>query len=176
MNNEENFRQFVELRLGISDMEIELLARNDTLHATDLMLEQTQDTVEIFSRELDPALYDRQAFLDAVQQLCLRNRKARIRILVQDPQPPIKRSHRLIELSRRLSSSIEIRQSNPDYHRYNEAFMIADECGLVYRPLADLLEGTANFYNPVEARRKLDFFTEVWDRSEPHTEFRRLHI
>jgi len=176
MKNEENFRRFVELRLGISDMEIELLARSDTLYATDLLLEQTQDTVEIFSRELDPALYDRQAFLDAVQQLCLRNRKARIRILVQDPQPPIKRSHRLIELSRRLSSSIEIRPSNPDYQRYNEAFMIADECGLVHRPLADLLEGTANFYNPVEARRKLDFFTEVWDRSEPHTEFRRLHL
>ena len=67
MKNEENFRRFVELRLGISDMEIELLARSDTLYATDLLLEQTQDTVEIFSRELDPALYDRQAFLDAIQ-------------------------------------------------------------------------------------------------------------
>jgi hypothetical protein len=176
MKNEENFRRFVELRLGISDMAIELLARSDTLHATDLMLEQTQDTLEIFSRDLDPDLYDRQEFLDAVQQLCTRNRKARIRVLVQEPQPPIKRSHRLIELSRRLSSSIEIRQPHQDYLRYNEAFMIADECGLVHRPLADLFEGTANFYNPVEARRKLDFFTEVWDRSEPHAEFRRLHI
>ncbi len=176
MKNEEDFSRFVELRLGISDMEIELLARSDTLHATDLMLEQTQATLEIFSRELDPGLYDRQAFLDAVQQLCLRNRKARIRVLVQDPRPAIKRSHRLIELGRRLNSSIEIRQSNQDYNRYNEAFMIADEFGLVHRLLADQYEGTASFYNPVEARRKLDFFTEVWDRSEPHTEFRRLHI
>lgn len=176
MNNEENFRQFVELRLGISDMEIELLNRTDTLHATDLMLEQTQATVEIFSRDLDPDLYDRQTFLDALQQLCVRNRKARIRVLVQDPQPPIKRSHRLIELGRRLSSSIEIRQPNEDYRRYNEAFMIADQCGLVHRPLADLFEGSANFYNPVEAQRKLDFFTEVWERSESHPEFRRLHF
>ena len=176
MNNEENFRQFVELRLGISDMVIELLSRSDTLHATDLMLEQTRATLDIFSRDLDPDLYDRQVFIDAAQQLCVRNRKARIRVLVQDPQPAIKRSHRLIELGRRLSSSIEIRQSNSDYHRYNEAFMIADDCGLVHRPLADLYEGTANFYNPVEVRRKLDFFTEVWDRSESHTDFRRLHI
>ena len=176
MNNEENFRQFVELRLGISDMEIELLARSDTLHATDLMLGQTQSTLEIFSRELDPELYDRQDFLDAVKQLCLRNRKARIRVLLQDPQPVVKRSHRLIELSRRLSSSIEIRQPNPDYSRYNEAFMIADECGLVHFPLADQFEGTSNFYNPVEARRKLDYFNEVWERSESPAEFRRLHI
>ena len=176
MNNEENFGQFVELRLGISDIDIELLTRSDTLHATDLMLEQTQATLEIISRDLDPDLYDRQEFLDAVLQLCHRNRLARIRVLVQDPKPPIQRSHRLIELGRRLSSSIEIRQSNPDYHRYNEAFMIADACGIVLRPLADQFEGTANFYNPVEAQRKLDYFTEVWDRSEPQAEFRRLHI
>jgi len=176
MNNEENFDQFVELRLGISDIDIELLTRSDTLHAIDLMLEQTQATLEIFSRDLDPDLYDRQEFLDEITQLCHRNRLARIRVLVQDPGPPVQRSHRLIELGRRLSSSIEIRQSNPDYHRYNEAFMIADECGLVHRPLADLFEGTANFYDPVTARRKLDYFTEVWDRSEPQAEFRRLHI
>lgn len=176
MNSEENFQQFVELRLGISDIDIELLARSDTLHATDLMLEQTQATIEIYSRDLDPDLYDRQEFLDAIQQLCFRNRMARIRVLIQDAKTPIQRNHRLIEVSRRLSSSIEIRQSNPDYQRYNEAFMIADECGLVHRPLADLFEGTANFYNPVAARRKLDYFTEVWDRSEPQTEFRRLHL
>ena len=176
MSYEENFSRYVELRLGISETPIELLSRRDTLHATDLMLAQTQETLEIFSRELDPDLYDRQEFLEAIQQLCFRNRLARIRVLVQDAKPPTQRSHRMIEVSRRLSSSIEIRQSNPDYHRYNEAFMIADECGIVHRPLADLLEGTANFYDPVTARRKLDYFTEVWDRSEPQTEFRRLHI
>jgi len=176
MKNEENFRQFVELRLGVSDIDIELSERGETAHATDLMLEQTLDTLEIFSRALDPALYDRQAFLDALQQLCFRNRKARIRILVQEPRSPVARGHRLIEVGRRLSSSIELRQPHPDYQHYNEAFMIADECGFIHRPLADQYEGTANFCNPVEARRKLDFFTEVWERSEPHPEFRRLHI
>ncbi|MFQ5643517.1 MAG: hypothetical protein ACE5FQ_07440 [Thiogranum sp.] len=176
MKNEENFRRFVELRLGVSDMDIELSDRGETLHATDLMLTQTRDTLEIFSRALDPELYDRQPFLDGIQQLCFRNRKARIRILVQEPRSPVKRGHRLIELGRRLSSSIEIRQPHPDYHRYNEAFMIADECGFIHRPLADLFDGTANFCNPVEARRKVDFFTEVWERSESHPEFRRLHI
>jgi len=176
MHNEENFQRFVAIRLGISDMDIDLSDRADTLHATDLMLEQTQDSVEIFSRALDPGLYDRQPFLDAIQQLCIRNRKARIRILVQEPRLPVNRGHRLIELGRRLSSSIEFRQPNPDYHRYNEAFLVADACGFIHRPLADLFEGTANFCNPVEAQRKLDFFTEVWERSESHPEFRRLHI
>jgi len=176
MDNEENFRQFTELRLGISDIDIELLTRSETRHATELMLRQCLSTLEVFSRDLDPLLYDHQPFLDALGALCLGNRKARVRFLVQDPMPAVKRGHRLIELSRRLSSSIELRQPHPDYRQHNEAFMIADSCGLVYRSLADRYEGTANFYDPVNAQRKLDFFTEVWERSEAHPEFRRLHI
>lgn len=176
MNNEENFCQFTELRLGISDLDIELQARDDTCHASDLMIQQSLESVEIFSRELDPELYDREPFLQALSDLCVNNRTARIRILVQEPAPAVKRGHRLIELSRRISSSIEIRQPHPDYRHHNEAFLIADQCGLIMRGLADRYEGTANFYSPVLVQRKLDFFTEVWDRSEAHPEFRRLHI
>jgi len=176
MNNEENFLQFTELRLGISDIDIELQARAETCHATDLIVQQCEESLEIFSRELDPELYDREPFLDAVSSLCVKNRMARVRILVQDPSAPVKRGHRLIELGRRISSSIEIRQPHPDYRQHNEAFLIADHCGLITRGFADRYEGTANFYSFIPAQRKLDFFTEVWDRSESHPEFRRLHI
>jgi hypothetical protein len=176
MDNEENFRQFTELRLGISNMEIELTTRGETRHATELMVQQCLSTLEIFTRDLDAPLYDQEPFLQALSALCLGNRKARIRILVQDPTPAVKRSHRLIELSRRLSSSIELRQPHPDYRHHNEAFLIADSCGLIHRSLADRYEGTANFYDPVTAQRKLDFFSEVWERSEAHPEFRRLHL
>jgi len=176
MDNQENFRQFTELLLGISAMEIELQTRDDTRHATELMVQQCQESLEIFTRDLDAPLYDQKPFLQALGALCLRNRKASVRILVQDPQVPVRRNHRLIELSRRLSSSIELRQPHPDYSQHNEAFLVADRCGLIHRSLADRYEGSASFYNPVDAQRKLDFFTEVWERSESHPEFRRLHI
>jgi hypothetical protein len=176
MDNEENFRQFTELRLGISGIDIELLTRAETRHATELMVQQCVSTLEIFTRDLDPPLYDQEPFLQALGALCLGNRKARVRILVQDPTPAVKRGHRLIELSRRLSSSIELRQPHPDYSHHNEAFLIADTCGLIQRSLADRYEGTANFNDPVAAQRKLNFFTEVWERSEAHPDLRRLHL
>ena len=176
MRNEENFKQFVELRLGVSDIEIELLTRTETRHATELMTGQAQTSLDIFSRDLDPFLYDNEAFLDALSRLCLRNRQASIRFLVQDPATPIKRGHRLIELGRKLSSSIELRQPHQDYQHFNDAYLVADRCGLIHRSLADRFEGTANFYAPVDAHRKLDFFTEVWERSESHPEFRRLYL
>lgn len=176
MDNEENFRQFTELLLGISGMEIELQTRAETAHAGELMVQQCRDSLEIFSRDLDAPLYDREAFLQALGALCLRNRKARVRILVQDPATPSRRGHRLLELSRRLSSSIELRQPHEDYRHYNEAFLVADRCGVIQRSLADRYEGSANFNDTVAAQRRLDFFTEVWERSESHPEFRRLHI
>ncbi len=176
MHDDESFKQFVELRLGTTDLEIELLTRADTRYAIELMVRQARATLDIISRDLDPTLYDQGTFLDLLSKFCLRNRQARVRLLVQDPSTPVKRGHRLIELGRKLSSYIEFRQPHQDYQRYNEAFIVADQCGLIQRPLADRFEGTANFYDPVRASRKLDFFTEVWERSQPHSELRRLYL
>lgn len=176
MENEENFKRFVKLRLGLSDFDIELTTRTDTEHATNLMTEQAQDTLDIFSRNLDPGLYEQTTFLDNLSRLCVRNRKARIRFLVQQPVEAVKCCQRLLELARKLSSSIELRQPHPDYRHHNEAFLVADRCGLIFRKMSDRYEGTANFYTPVEAQRKTDFFTEVWERSEVHPEFRRLYL
>ncbi len=176
MNQQENFRRFTELRLGISELEIELHSRDETRHAATLMVAQCEESVEIFSRDLDAPLYGQGDFLQALGALCLRNRKARVRLLVQMPLVAVRRAYRFVELARRLSSSIELRQPHTDYRQHNEAFLIADQCGLIQRPLSDRYEGSANFHNPVHAARKLEFFTEVWERSETHPEFRRLHI
>jgi hypothetical protein len=140
------------------------------------MVQQCQSKLDIFSRDLDAGPYDQARFLKALGALCLGNREARVRILVRDPMTAVKRGHRLIELSRRLSSSIEIRQPHPDYQHYNEAFLVADNCGLIHRTLSDRYEGSANFYDPVEAERKTKFFTEIWERSEAHPDLRRLYI
>ena len=167
---------WLALKLGESDNEIELETRAETQHAVDLMVKQTTDSLNIFSRELDAALYDRPEFLAALNHLCTDYRNATVRILSQNPKVAVGQGHRLIELSRKLASSIEIRHVHADYRYYNEAFLIADACGLVHRTFADRFEGTANFNDPVKAQRRLDFFTEVWERSEPHPDLRRLHI
>ncbi|MDT8386834.1 MAG: hypothetical protein RQ736_04930 [Thiogranum sp.] len=174
--NQDNFRRFVELKLGISDMEIELDSRADARHATDLMVEQATFSLDIFSRDLDPFIYERASILQAISRLCRDNRKNRIRFLVNEPVAATRHAPRLIEMSRKLSSSIEIRQPHPDYLHYNEAFLVADECGLIHRDFSDRYEGTVNFYAPVEAARKLAYFTEVWERSTTSPEFRRLYL
>jgi hypothetical protein len=166
---------WLALKLGESATEINLETSAEVQHATDLLASQVSHSIEIYSRDLDARLYDRSEFIDTINRLCNSNKLFRLRILCQNPKAAVVRGHRLIELSRK-HSSIEIRQVHSDYQNYNEAFMLADCTGLIHRPLADRYEGIANFNHPVSARHRYDYFSEVWERSEPHPDLRRLYI
>ena len=60
----------------------------------------------IFSRDLDPPIFDQKELLDSLAALVTRHSEIKVRVLVQDIERVIKRGHRLIELSRRLTSAI----------------------------------------------------------------------
>jgi hypothetical protein len=176
MSDTSPLEYWLSLKLGESDTEIELERRADVQHATDLMITQVCHSLDIHSRDLDAPLYNRSDFLDKVARVCTSNHLFRMRVLCTNPTTAVIRGHRLIELSRKHSSAIEIRQVHQDYWHYNEAFLIADNCGFIHRPLSDRYEGVANFNAPVIAQRRLNYFNEVWERSEPHPDLRRLHI
>ena len=58
----------------------------------------------------------------------------------------------------------------------DEAFLLADDTGYLHRPLYSRYEGTAGFNNPAMNLRLKRYFTEVWERSIPDVEMRRLYL
>ena len=66
----------------------------------------------LFSRDLEPLLYDQQEFISVVQALATRSRMSRIRIVSIDPGPAIRAGHRLVQLVQRFSSYIEARRAS----------------------------------------------------------------
>ena len=140
------------------------------------MLQQTRRDVVIFSRHLDGRLYDTSEFIQALSHLAVQHPRCKIRLLLKDVEPLVKYGHRIIELSRRLSSMIGIRTIHEDYREYNEAYMVFDERGIIKRRYADRYEGIANFNDPKQARELLSFFNAVWNVSEPDPNLRRLHL
>ncbi|HEX7047171.1 MAG TPA: hypothetical protein VF275_06340 [Gammaproteobacteria bacterium] len=132
--------------------------------------------LSIFSRDLEPSVFDTPEFLDAVKNLALSGSKASVRILLIDATRATKDGHRLVELARRLSSYIEIRKPHRDYLDMSEAFMIADERGLLYRKLATRWEGIVDPHDPMQARDKLKLFNDIWQRSHSDPETRQLRI
>lgn len=134
-----------------------------------------QRSLALFSAALEPAVFDRPALLEAVAVLA-RRRRARLRILVRDPRYVMARGHGLVELARRLSTTIELRRPHPRHRDGTEQLLVTDEAGLLFRPTELRCEGWAFLYAPVEARRRLRFFDAMWSLAEPDPELQRLYL
>ncbi|MFO7603457.1 MAG: hypothetical protein R6X06_06545 [Gammaproteobacteria bacterium] len=69
--------------------------------ALEHLLSQSTRSVDIFTHTLDHRIFDQPAVLDALRQLVVNNTRAKIRILVRQPQVLIQQGHRILELMRR---------------------------------------------------------------------------
>lgn len=162
--------------LGETAGEYALTSRDDNVQAAALLAGQARRMIELFTPDLEPALYDQTPFIDALAQLCLSSPRARVRILAKDFERTVKDGHRLVDLARRLSSYVELRKVHSDYQENSETFLLVDDYGLLHRRHAARFEGTFSCKAPLEVRRLRASFDEVWDRSEPDADLRRLHL
>lgn len=162
--------------LGTTDEELEL-ARGDEVRAVCLALaQQARRTLDIVSRDLDPALYDNADFAGALRELVVNSRRAQIRVLLLDSAPVIGRGHRLVELAQRLSTYISIRIPSHEHKDLNEAWLTADAAGFLHRRFSDRYEATANFADRRQATALVNRFDEIWQRAQPDGNLRRLHL
>jgi predicted GNAT family N-acyltransferase len=130
----------------------------------------------LHTRDLDPALLDNDAALEALKQLALRARDAGIRVLVRDPQAALQRAPRLIALLRRLSSGIALHTPDAQDRDYAGAFCLNDVRGYLARPIAERYDGDAATYSPGRHAQLQEYFDQVWERAEPSEELRRLDL
>jgi hypothetical protein len=173
--DEKTMLDYNKLILGKSQESIQLDDSEAQRRAAVAFALQARRSVDIFTRDFDKKIYDHRDFLDALQNLAV-NHHGVIRILVKDSSKAVKYGHRLITLSQRLTSAIEIRKVGEDYKEYNEAFLVADEIGCVQRRQADRFEGVARFNAAREAVNLLVFFNEVWRNSAPDPDLRRIYL
>ena len=162
--------------LGETGSELTFTNAEDGARIALAMVGQARKDLAILSRDLDPQLYDTQAFVETVSAHCRRSRHSRVQILIQEPAAVTKNGHRLLWLAQRLTSSIEMRKVAEDYQGLEEAYLIVDRTGLVYRSQGALLRGTANFNDRARARSLAAGFQEIWDKSLPDRELQRLHL
>lgn len=165
-----------DYRLSETDRVLQLEKRNENVLVTNHMAKQCHRSLNIISRELDPLVFDTEEFADAVKYLALRHRHAQIQIIVFDPVTIVKRGHRLLDISGRLSSFIEIRRAHPSFYEYNECLMVADEMGYIHRMNGERYEGTANFKDRRKSADLLNEFEEMWKQATPDPNFRKVML
>ena len=140
------------------------------------MARQAARSIEIVSRNLDPPMYDNAEFCDAVSQLVVGSRRARVRAVIRDTDRIVKGGHRLVPLAQRLASFIELRVPAKEYEEFNAAFLIVDGAGVIHRRLSDRFEATVNFNNPRMAGELARQFEEMWQTAAPDVNLRRSHL
>ena len=168
--------ELAQYRLGESSEDIVLQSSQDNQQAALAMVQQAHLHIDIFSHDLEPRLYDNADFADAIKAFVLKGNHTRVRILVTEPDYVNKNGHRLLQLSRHLTSYMELRKTHEDYIKNPAAFLLADRRGMVYRTMASHYAGIANFNAPLNVAEHLQFFDEAWNHSRQYTEFRRLYI
>ncbi len=164
------------LVVGESTGVITLDGSDDFHAALDNMIRQARSSVRIFTQELDHELYDHAEFIRHASRIGRQVKNCSIDILIKKPDKAARLGHRLVELHRRLPSSIHIRQLPSDYEENTEEFMIVDEIGIVRRFTMGYMQGNCEFKSIPDALKKTRFFDEIWQKAEPCQELRRLHI
>ena len=149
--------------------------REQALAAVAELLADAKHDVAIYTRDLDAALFDVPATLDALKRIARSGRYAQIRIIVQDARTPLADGHRLIALAQRLPSAIAMRTPVDERdQQYPSAFLINDRRGYLFRALGSRLEGEGSTYAPGRHAQLREFFDQVWERSVPSEELRQL--
>ena len=129
------------------------------------------------SDALDRTLYGGEDFYNAVKGFLLGSERARLCVLVRQPQQAVHNAQRLIDLGQRLSSRVEFREPGPEQGELDPVeWLIADRRGLLERRSPESLE--AQFWAEEPQRGKLhgEDFDKLWNEAQPAQELRQLGI
>lgn len=130
----------------------------------------------ILSPQLDYAAFDSSALVDALSALARRSRQTQVRILINDSRPLVTRGHHLLQLARRLPSTIHIRKLAEHPQWNNETVVLRDRDGVLYKPGGSDHDA---FFEPdsrASTSKYLDLFDELWRFSEEDEELRSITL
>lgn len=134
--------------------------------ATVAIASAAERSITILTPDLEPALYEHEAFLEAIKRLVLARSYSRVRVLVTEPSRAVRTGNQFVGLARRLNTYIEIRNLREDYRgKISDAFIIADEKAVLYRSDGRGYDGVMGTVEPLIARKHLEAFEQPWQDS-----------
>ncbi|MFT6389566.1 MAG: hypothetical protein ACJAUP_002959 [Cellvibrionaceae bacterium] len=139
------------------------------------LLEKGKHDVAIFSRSLNPALFNHQAVRDALSTIARRASVSSVRIIIERPQTVVESRHTLLTLSHRLSSKIKIQKLLIEPQNPYE-FVIVDNDKLWLQDQEESNTGFTNYAARPEAKRFLSLFNDYWRYSEEDIGLRSLAL
>ena len=167
---------FKNFMLGVTGEKIQVDSRQDNLDAVLKLLSVAQNQISIVSRHLDPTVFSNREFIDHASEFIRRTKTSNIKVLVHNTQGIVKYNHRILTLSQRFSSKIELRTICNDYAQFNQSYLVADSVGYIHNLKADLYDAEVNFNDSERSNELMENFKSMWELSQQEAEVRRLCI
>lgn len=133
-------------------------------------------TLRIFSDSLDHLLFDDKELADRLSDLARSTRDSQVQILITNSQLIQQKGHRLLDLSRRLPSSVHLHITRVPEALEGKMMVLADHDGVLYMP--NINDPRVRF-EPSDrplCMRLIEAFDRVWQRSEADPNLRELGI
>ena len=141
------------------------------------IIDATRRGLRVYSRALDPGLFDAPPVLEALRRLAVRGDGVELRFLLQDADTPQREHAPLLALAQRLPSVLLFRAvDDPVDRAYPSAFVANDGGGYYFRGLGHRFDGETALDAGGRARQLREEFDRTWERSRPCSEYRALGL
>jgi len=144
-----------------------LTSFEEVLAATVRAAHTAKRVLSIYTLQLEPQLYEDKLFLDVLKGFLLARSYSRVRLLMQEPLNQAGSNSKLLAMSRRLTTYMELRPVAPALRNMECGMLIADDKAIVYLPQVHDWSGIAGFNNTSVARLHLQQFDQMWMGSAP---------
>lgn len=166
----------MESRLDVTGTRSILSTLDEYRAAVAEIAKRANRSMSIYTPNLEPLIYDQDMFLEPLKRLVLARGHARLRVLISDPARVVREGNRFMQMARRLTSFIELRNVPPEFRDNPAAFIIADGTSIAYRQQCSRWEGIVEFNDQQIVKRYLAYFDEVWAVSLIQPELRATAI
>ena len=140
------------------------------------MTKQAITFVRIYSPVLEHKLFDNIELREILSVLARKNRYTHIEILLHDSHRVTRNGHALLDISRKLSSSIKMKIVHPELRQLNHEYVLVDGAGIVYRRDFEAFDGYANFSDITECNRLGRQFNAAWESGLNDPNLRQLRM
>ena len=135
----------MESRLDVTGTRSILSTLDEYRGAVAEIAKRANRSMSIYTPNLEPLIYDQDMFLEPLKRLVLARGHARLRVLISDPARVVREGNRFMQMARRLTSFIELRNVPPEFRDNPAAFIIADASAIAYRQQCSKWEGIVEF-------------------------------
>ncbi|HXC40142.1 MAG TPA: hypothetical protein VN667_14485 [Burkholderiales bacterium] len=144
-----------------------LTAKSEYAASADQLVSEARRELRIFDPALTEYSLENPARIERLRAFLRRSPANRLYIAVHDAEHVRRYCPRVVALLTLFSASMFIHRTQGDAARVQDCFVLADDWGLVRRPVAAQARGVYLLNDPVESAGMRKRFDEIWDSSVP---------